>query len=362
LSLATSVYLDLVRFLAALAVFLAHASTSRFGLGIVPDLGDAGNNAVIVFFVLSGFVIAYVAEHKDKHLPEYVLSRFSRLYSVVLPALIVTVVCDSIGARVDPATYGSDWYQYDVPAIRFLASLFFMNEAWFYSIRPFSNGPFWSVAYEFWYYAIFAGFFYFKGRTAALLVALACLIAGPKILLLFPVWALGAVVYHAQKGGRLSRGFGVVLFGMSWVGLYYLYHWQVRDAWMHIEVEMFGEAWRASYLKYSRNVIGNYAVGLLVAMNFLGFAVMTHGMNRVPKLVRRPIVYVASFTFSLYLMHYPLLQLLAVVVQDGALVMVGTLVAVFAVGSVTERRKEWFRSGFAWIARRMSPGRATASG
>ena len=39
-------------------------------------------------------------------------------------------------------------------------SFFFLNQLWFFDLAPFSSGPFWSVAYEFWFYALFAAAFF----------------------------------------------------------------------------------------------------------------------------------------------------------------------------------------------------------
>ena len=39
---------------------------------------------------------------------------------------------------------------------RLLSSLAFTNELWFVSIQAFSNGPYWSLNYEVWYYIGFA--------------------------------------------------------------------------------------------------------------------------------------------------------------------------------------------------------------
>jgi len=58
-----SVLLDLVRTLAACTVFLAHLSLPRFGgEAIYPIFEPYAHSAVIVFFVLSGFLISWVAE------------------------------------------------------------------------------------------------------------------------------------------------------------------------------------------------------------------------------------------------------------------------------------------------------------
>ena len=56
-----SVYMDAVRLAAAFVVLLAHASELMFE-GV--PLPFPGKDAVIVFFVLSGFVIAFVAREK----------------------------------------------------------------------------------------------------------------------------------------------------------------------------------------------------------------------------------------------------------------------------------------------------------
>ena len=61
---ATSVYLDALRFLAAALVFVVHANYSQVtgGMPVLWRFAGLGNDAVMVFFVLSGFVIAYVAD------------------------------------------------------------------------------------------------------------------------------------------------------------------------------------------------------------------------------------------------------------------------------------------------------------
>ena len=146
---ALSVYLDALRFTAAMVVFLAHASYARLTGGVLPGFGLLADDAVMAFFVLSGFVIAWTAE-KKKHagLGEYASARLARLYSVAIPALLLTVVVDPIGLRFAPEIYPPNVYEGDVPLLRLGAALIFCNELWFATIRPFSNGPFWSLGYE----------------------------------------------------------------------------------------------------------------------------------------------------------------------------------------------------------------------
>lgn len=60
-----SLYLDLVRFTAAIAVFISHISGQRFTGGLLWQSEPYGDEAVDVFVVLSGFVIAYVASRSE---------------------------------------------------------------------------------------------------------------------------------------------------------------------------------------------------------------------------------------------------------------------------------------------------------
>ena len=58
-----SIYLDAIRFCMAFLVFFYHSAFPNF-LPWLPWV-DVGHHAVIVFFVLSGLVIAYVSEAKE---------------------------------------------------------------------------------------------------------------------------------------------------------------------------------------------------------------------------------------------------------------------------------------------------------
>ena len=160
-----SLYLDLVRFGAALAVLVTHLAYAELSGGMIQSWRLLGNDAVMVFFVLSGFVIAHVTHEKERTAGAYAASRLARLWSVAVPALIITVLLDQWGATLDPAAYAQWWYQGDDPLWRALRALSFTNELWFTSVRPFSNGPWWSLGYEAIYYAIFGALFFLRGRV-----------------------------------------------------------------------------------------------------------------------------------------------------------------------------------------------------
>src|ERR1700748_246533 len=95
----TSLYLDLLRVIAAFGVVFVHADQPWFSndLFVRPELG---HRLVMIFFVLSGYLIAFTVEKKDKGAKQYLIDRVSRLYSVVVPALILTFLFDSLGEKI----------------------------------------------------------------------------------------------------------------------------------------------------------------------------------------------------------------------------------------------------------------------
>lgn len=346
----TSLYLDLVRFGAALVVVLTHLAYLRFSGGLLTPLRTYGNDAVMIFFVLSGYVIAYTVANRDRDFTTYAVNRFARLYSVAIPAIVLTVVLDHIGRVVDPALYDGFWYRGDEPVSRVLAALTFTNELWFHSVRLFTNGPYWSLGYEFWYYMLFAAVAYTRGaRQIVLLLALSAFV-GPKILLLLPVWLLGVWVHRVNSGPALPTPVGVVLF-VAPIALYVAFRSSgMRDALLEWSYLHFGRSFVEGDLVWSNEFLAAYCIGILVACNFIGFHAVSEKV--APYVVRfdKPIRDWAGYTFSIYLFHYPLLQFFkAVLPLDAkspvsvAMLFALTILACRLLGDVTEKRKDFAR-------------------
>jgi Acyltransferase family len=85
-------FIDLVRGSAAVAVLLHHYLKHYAGNGAyaVPDFGQ---EAVMIFFVLSGFVIAMVSETNERDFVTFAIKRLSRFYSVVVPGVVILLGC-----------------------------------------------------------------------------------------------------------------------------------------------------------------------------------------------------------------------------------------------------------------------------
>lgn len=347
-----SAYLDLLRFAAALLVFIVHANYERFtdGLPALWRVAGLGNDAVMIFFVLSGFVIAYVSETREKGVAIYFSARLARLWSVTVPALALTLVLDYTGKQLSPAMYDGSWFQDSNPIFRTIANLFFFNEIWFWSIRPFSNGPYWSIGYEFWYYVIFASTLFLKGSTQKITIASLAIFIGPKILLLFPVWWVGVWAYRTSLANEISAKLATALF----IGTILTYAaLRISGAIDHLDgivQSTFGKTFATDNLRWSQYFLSSYLIGLLLAVNFVAARRLSKELTNAKVPLERTITYLAGFTFSLYLFHYPLLQFLAAVCDFYAIerlklpiVIFGTLCIVWLIGSWAERQKHPIR-------------------
>ncbi|MEX0152210.1 acyltransferase family protein [Microbacterium sp. LMI1-1-1.1] len=222
----TNSSLNVMRAVAALMVVVVHVRgfllipLAETNGGVINNVmyvaTSLGNGAVMVFFVLSGyFVGGSVIRQRMRgsfRWSEYLIARGTRLWVVLIPALFLTFALDMLGRVLYP---GSPSYDAASRALvqgdpfTFLGNALFL-QAWV--VEPFgSNGPLWSLAFEWTYYLLFPllviGIFRrnasWKGRTAAaILGVLVGVLAGPVALILFGAWLLGALV--AWQSPRLS--------------------------------------------------------------------------------------------------------------------------------------------------------------
>ena len=345
-----SVYLDLVRFLAACLVYLYH-SNQRWLVEPVLPASQYGHSAVIVFFVLSGYVIAYITATKERDWATYAASRLSRVYSVAVPALLLTLLLDSIGRQLLAGPYG---YPYDQFVLRVLASLLMANEWWFVSITSFSNVPYWSICYESWYYLGFGLLAFLPRARAWPAIGLLALLLGPKIVLLAPVWAMGVALFRWRRLADIPESLGWALVAGSVLGIALFLHFGVEAAAGRWLESLIGKP-AFIQLTFSRFFIGDYGLGLLVMLHFAGVRRVAHRLGGLLLAVQGPVRWVAAYTFTLYLLHQPLFLFWGAVLRGsnrGHATWAGTtlLVAlsVVLIGSLTETRRHrltrWIRA------------------
>lgn len=348
LSQPLSLYLDCCRFLAAVLVVLSHLGP----YGVIAEdrnrwLFDLGRESVVVFFVLSGFVIAYTTQRKEGGLRAYCVARCTRIYSVALPMLLLAFA--TAGALVATNVVAPErFYQLAKPWLYLPLHLLFMGELWTISEPPPLLAPYWSLGYEVWYYVLFGALFYLRGRRRLAVAASVLLLMGPKLWLLLPVWASGVLVYHWQKRFVIARPLAL-LGWCATVALLVLFKVSGSD----VALRALGNAiwpFPGLPLKSADRYLADYVVCLLVVANFLcarnaGFS----SLLRIDKPVRR----LASYTFTLYLVHALVMRLWMILYPhersngvDVAALLVAIGLATWAVGQVTEQRKGWFEAVF----------------
>jgi peptidoglycan/LPS O-acetylase OafA/YrhL len=360
-----SLYLDLARFTAAVLVVVAHYTFFNLvnpGTGaLLPDLG---REAVMIFFVLSGFVIAYTTEHKGHSLWEYTLARCARIYSVAAPVVLLSFAIATVAVLLFGAQVGSG-YQVYKPYIYLPLHFLFLGELWNLTETPPWLPPYWSLAYEVWYYVLFAALYYLKGVRRIVVGGLVFALLGPKLWLLLPVWMSGVWLYHWQKThtvGPSTARIGVVLTLVA-LGAY-----EVFDAEAHLRA--LGRAlWPFPSLPLASadRFLADYVMCGIVVANFL-FARFA-GFDKLQR-AAAPIRRLASYSFTLYLTHGLVIGIWTTFyphdtgsVADIAAVTLLIVAATWSLGLVTEGRKDWFHARLAnWggavrhvIARRAVP-------
>jgi len=223
--------LNVFRSAAALAVVLGHVRLVFFEdyataqhdpvTAVLYALTSLGSEAVIVFFVMSGYWVggSVIAGFRAGSFSwgRYASARLTRLWLVLVPALLLTLILDGLGALLFPSAdvYASPGSYESIPAdpayspLTILGNLAFVQGLHIPVLG--TNSPLWSLAYEAWYYLLFPVLLaaFWPGGSArrrlvgGLLALLAAIISGPMVLGLFPAWLLGALV--AALAPRIRR-------------------------------------------------------------------------------------------------------------------------------------------------------------
>ena len=302
-----STYLNILRFGAAMVVFGSHFAYPRFSDGAwlwVREL-NLGSDAVVLFFVLSGFVIALTAERKDATLGRFAFARATRIYSVAIPTLILGWGLDQWGSALAPSQYFAPYYAPLPLWESLLRGLSFSTEWAGSPARLGSNGPYWSLSYEVAYYALFGVAFYMTGPRRVALLLIGGVLFGLNILLLMPAWLMGVWLYHRLKKGALPQGARAALWAVVPVVIYALaLKLNLADTIrIALQPQPFGVA-----LRFSDEYLWNGLIGILFSAHLTGMA----GLLKYRTLARlkRPAAWLAGASFSIYLMHYPLLHFL----------------------------------------------------
>jgi peptidoglycan/LPS O-acetylase OafA/YrhL len=341
-----SIYFDFVRFFAAVLVVHSHF----MGYGIAPEIlnfgekGEFGREAVIIFFVMSGYVIAYTTQEKSHSFKEYFLARSTRIYSVALPVILLSFVIGGLGLLLAPESY-ADFYQANNPVFYMAFHLAFLGELSIFYEKPFLVIPYWSLSYEVWYYVFFAVVFYSKGNKRIILSIILILLLGHRLLLLLPVWWAGVLLFHINKKHHMQENIALILFVLS-IFLIIVLKFSALPEHLRISVRSLNPDFMPS-LGSAERFLSDYLYCLLIMLNFYCANSLKNQFLLRYKIIIRNF---ASYTFTLYLCHMLILEPYkrSFYMQDswGGFILCVGLVVLFTVllGEITEKRRYLFRS------------------
>jgi peptidoglycan/LPS O-acetylase OafA/YrhL len=344
-------WLDLIRVVAALAVLLGHAVQLTGYTGYFPFTIALQQNAVIVFFVLSGLLIAHSAARAPS-LRSYTIARVSRIIPVSVGAVALSVMVGLLDMSVPPM-FAADAQAGDLAPS--FAALLFLGEGYWPTFEL--NPPYWSLCYEVWFYALFGAAVFLKGRTQAAWLFVLCLAAGANVLLLLPCWLLGVALH--RWGGALPFRWSRPALALALAGLFAVPH--LADPLLAILMKV--APWDLGYSLYA---LSDLVLAGCVAAGLMGLRTLSARGLVLPSRVQPAVRYLADMSFSLYVLHWPLLKLLrlAGITVGGsplALLTVMALVTALSVGfaALTEHNRPAVR---AWLEKRYAASLpATAS-
>jgi peptidoglycan/LPS O-acetylase OafA/YrhL len=317
-------FLDGLRGLAAVYVMIGHArwllwegysegyvkhpnqySTLNKLLMYFFSLFKFGHEAVLFFFVLSGFVIHLkYAKNLSKPSPakfnwfDYLFRRAKRIYPPFLIALIITFLLDNLGRGMQWSIYnGTTPYQlinenfghcsWDLKT--FSGNLLFLYKQ--YVPIYGTNGPAWSLKYEWWFYMLYPLFLLMGTKKIIYPTLVLVLLFGasffpkfwpeglfPDVFSMMITWWLGVILAEVYAK-RITIKFKYLSFATACILL----------------APFFG----VSSLFYSVCLAG-FFLGLISL--FLSLSVR----NKVIMLLKR-LKIIGDFSYTLYIMHFPIL-------------------------------------------------------
>ena len=301
-------FLNLARWAAALCVMLSHLRPrlfTEYGEISNPNALWAafyfftgyGHEAVVVFFVISGFLVGGITWQRwstqGVDMPRYLAARFARIYTVAVPAILLGVALDLLGARYFDA---SDIYTRVIDWTLVLGNMLMLQEI--AVDTPGSNGVLWSLSYEWWYYMLFA----LLGAAAAAprqRAALVYLVLGFAVAAVLPagilkmglLWLIGVAACQAYRAGwRVPALVAVPIFIGTMLVL------------------------RVVVIKHDFGLNLAYARSLAMSLSFAALLLVRWKPSR-PRLSTLHRV-LADSSFSLYVTHSPLIVFMAAVGHD----------------------------------------------
>lgn len=309
--------LECLRGFAAIYVLVGHLLLSCLQVQhpAVRFVLQFGQEAVMIFFLLSGFVIFW-SLRAETTFHQYFLQRVRRIYPIYLAALAV-------------AYASACWRNHGFVAVEgstLLGNLLMMQDLSF--LKPgvwfdvyYNNLPLWSLAYEWWFYMLFYPIERFVPMRFRVPLVFALSLIGliwysvlpmqPALYLMyFQIWWLGVEIaraYRASEEGRpsslkessawlLSRAIALPLVMLATEALMLAVRAWFQHRQLGVELRLGMDP--VLPLRHFTSVCAMVVIGLAwYRFRFWGFSAMF-----------APFIYAAPISYALYVVHFPILS------------------------------------------------------
>lgn len=291
--------IDILRGIAAIGILLFHYKnffvgsidipmarmSENFFVQLLWPVHKYGANAVMLFWVISGFVFMHVYAGQQKTSSKsYAINRFARLYPLHLATLLLVTLLQFISFE----TLDTSQIYQNNDLKHFGLQLLFASNWGFESGHSF-NGPIWSVSIEMLIYVVF--FVYFKTARICLLSLCAVIIA---FLLLFAISdSMIALCGYYFFVGSLAYALWKVTLGFSQKSVFIL------------GTAVFFAGIGTMILVNALTIPAPLSLQLSFVFSALIFA-LAAGEKAFGNTTIKPLRWIGDITYSSYLLHSPI--------------------------------------------------------
>ncbi len=307
LSNSSSASLDFLRATSAQAVVIGHG-ISFCGVAVSlhqPNFPWMQNIAVVIFFILSGFLITYSLSQKNFEVyrfSHYVADRFSRIYVAFIPALLFVVALDSISVAMNREMYA---YHAALNLKTFFGNILMLQDFPKLNIvTSFGSGrPFWTLAIEWWIY-LFVGAIYFWMFTKK-----------PTKYQFVILMFLSIVPLYNLLGGR---GNGLTLYWIFGALVQYVWsnHWLSTVRLRYLIILFILTSISAAYVVLSTLVEYSPVFAFMLGLSLLLLIEITSRVE-LGRLFQASGYFLAAYSYTLYLIHYSIFDFLKISIGGG---------------------------------------------
>ena len=308
-------HLDYLRGLSALLVCMGHLRNvffvdyndvlvvDSFVVKFFYFITSLGHQAVMIFFVLSGFLVggSIIKNLDNFNFKKYLTNRITRLWVVLIPCLFLTLLIDELLLSNYPELLQGMYRNvinsgpsenYSQTLMTLMGNIFFLQTIF---VKTYGTlEPVWSLANEFWYYILFPliliilnfnNKYNFIFRSFYIILLLIILYLLPTdITKYFLIWCFGVFAFYIydQKKGSFHK-FNFLLSLILLISTLIL-----------------------SKLKFLSLFNSDLLISLTVSYLIVVCPKINLDQNKISKLFKNVIIHLSSISYTLYLIHFPI--------------------------------------------------------